>query len=92
MTTAVAQLIAFLQTLPAEATVNVLHHVDGCGHYDQGGYVETHELDLAGVDDYKKVQHIELDTNGSTADRLQWGGERNDFSNVTSITFGTTGN
>ena len=67
----IKQFIEFLQTLPQDATVQVLSHSRGTGYYDQGGTcsvedfsVECNEFQRG--DKWAYGEHYELttDTNG----------------------------
>lgn len=40
----IKQFIEFLQTLPQDATVQVLSHSRGTGYYDQGGWCTTEDF------------------------------------------------
>lgn len=67
----IKQFIEFLQTLPQDATVQVLSHSRGTGYYDQGGWCTVEEFN-SGCSEFSKGdkwaygEHYELtiDRNG----------------------------
>jgi hypothetical protein len=74
----IKQFIKFLQTLPQDATVQVLSHSRGTGYYDQGGTcsvedfsVECNEFQRG--DKWAYGEHYELTTDSSGQMYLQLG-------------------
>lgn len=74
----IKQFIEFLQTLPQDATVQVLGHYRSQGYYDQGGTccvedfsVECNELKKG--DKWAHGEHYELTTDSSGQMYLQLG-------------------
>lgn len=74
----IKQFIEFLQTLPQDATVQVLSHHSGSGYYDQGGTcsveyfsVECNEFQKG--DKWAYGEHYELTTDSNGQMYLQLG-------------------
>ena len=57
----IKQFIEFLQTLPQDATVQVLSHSRGTGYYDQGGWCTVEDFNNDGDGwDCGYADHYEL--------------------------------
>lgn len=77
----IKQFIEFLQTLPQDATVQVLSHSRGTGYYNQGGncYMEEFTLDdgsehmVTSGEGWAYGEHYELTTDSSGQTYLQLG-------------------
>lgn len=60
--------IEWLQTLPQDAVVQVIHHSNGTSYYDQGGNIEIRNFTPAPANEENKwTEYFELyrDTNGN---------------------------
>lgn len=79
----IKQFIEFLQTLPQDATVQVLSHHSGSGYFDQGGncYVEDFSNNptwgnnqaISKGENYIYAEHYEFTTDNSGQTYLQLG-------------------
>ncbi|HDR2780770.1 TPA: hypothetical protein QCJ60_000002 [Enterobacter sichuanensis] len=60
--------IEWLQTLPQDAIVQVIHHSNGTGYYDQGGNIDIRDFTPApATEENKWTEYFELyrDRNGN---------------------------
>ena len=77
----IKQFIEFLQTLPQDATVQVLSHSRGTGYYDQGGNCTVedftdkyvNDLEFASGTKWAYGEHYEFTTDSSGQMYLQLG-------------------
>lgn len=70
----IKQFIEFLQTLPQDATVQVLSHSRGTGYHDQGGWCKVENFHTGGDEwTYGYGEHYEFTTDRSGQMYLQLG-------------------